>query len=91
MVGTPSFSQPYLRIHPMLQSAPNIRSSTSVDCCLPISPLLVHKIILTINTTLFFYKHTGKLGGSSMCLRFFQFEPELMLDGMLNFKTHFMV
>ena len=39
----------------------------------------------------FFYKHTGKLGWSSICLRFSQFEPEIMLDGMLNFKTHFMV
>ena len=40
---------------------------------------------------LFFYKHTGKLGWSSICLRFSQFEPEIMLDGMLNFKTHFIV
>ena len=39
----------------------------------------------------FFYKHTGKLGWSSICLRFSQFEPEIMLDGMFNFKTHFMV
>ena len=38
-----------------------------------------------------FYKHTGKLGWSPICLRFSQFEPEIMLDGMLNFKTHFMV
>ena len=40
---------------------------------------------------LFFHKHTGKLGLSSICLRFSQFEPEIMLDGMLNFKTLFMV
>ena len=39
----------------------------------------------------FFYRHTGKLSWSSICLRFSQFEPEIMLDGMLNFKTHFMV
>ena len=39
----------------------------------------------------FFYKYTGKLGWSSICLRFYQFEPEIMLDGMLNLKTHFMV
>ena len=39
----------------------------------------------------FFYKHTGKLGWSSICLRFSQFEPEIVLDGMLNFKTHFRV
>ena len=39
----------------------------------------------------FFYKDTGKLGWSSICLRFSQFEPEIMLDGMLNSKTHFMV
>ena len=24
-------------------------------------------------------------------LRFSEFDPEIMLDGMLNFKTHFMV
>ena len=44
------------------------------------------KIRLDIHS--FFYKHTGKLGWSSTCLRFSQFEPEIMLDGMLNFKTH---
>ena len=39
----------------------------------------------------FFYKHTGKLGWSSICSRFFfsKFEPEFMLDVMLKFKTHF--
>ena len=37
-----------------------------------------------------FYKHTGKLGWNTICLRFFKFELEIMLDGMLNFKTHFM-
>ena len=31
------------------------------------------------------------MGWSSICLRFFQFKPEIMLDGMLNFKTNFMV
>ena len=31
------------------------------------------------------------MGWSSICLGFSQFEPEIMLDGMLNFKTHFMV
>ena len=41
--------------------------------------------------TLSLYKHMGKLGWSSKCLRISQFEPEIMLDGMLNFKTHFMV
>ena len=40
--------------------------------------------------TLFFYKHTGKLRWSSIHLRFSQFEPEIMLDSMLNFKTYFM-
>ena len=39
----------------------------------------------------FFNKHTGKLGLSSICLRFSQFEPGIMLDGMLTFKAHFMV
>ena len=33
----------------------------------------------------------GKLGWNSICLRFSQFESEIMLDGMLNSKTHFMV
>ena len=41
--------------------------------------------------TLFFYKHKGKLGWNSICWRFSQFEPEIMIDGMLNFKIHFMV
>ena len=41
--------------------------------------------------TLFFYKYTGKLGWSSICLRISQSEPEIILDGTLNFKTHFMV
>ena len=31
------------------------------------------------------------MGWSSICLRFPQSEPEIMLDGMLNFKSHFMV
>ena len=39
----------------------------------------------------FFYKHTVKLGWSSVCLRFSRFESEIMLDGMLNFKTHYVV
>ena len=38
-----------------------------------------------------FYKHTGKLVWSLICLRFSQFKPEIMLDGMLNFKTNFIV
>ena len=42
------------------------------------------------NHSLFIYKHTGKLGWSSICVRFSQFQPEIMLDGILNFKTHFM-
>ena len=41
--------------------------------------------------TLFLYKHMGKLGRSSICLRLAQFEPEIMLEGMLNFKTHFKI
>ena len=32
---------------------------------------------------------TSKLGWSSKCLRYSQFEHEIMLAGMLNFKTHF--
>ena len=44
-----------------------------------------------LGSALFFYKHTGKLGWSSICLWFSQFKPEIMFDGMLNFKTHFMV
>ena len=32
-----------------------------------------------------------KLGWSSIGLRFPQFDTEIMLDGMLNFKPHFMV
>ena len=53
---------------------------------------LVIQIGLELNVLhSFFYKHTSKLGWSSICLRFFQFELENMLDGMLNFKTHFMI
>ena len=51
MVGAPSFSQPYLCIYPPLQSPPKIRSSTSVNFHLPIPPLLLNKIILTIPTS----------------------------------------
>ena len=50
------------------------------------SQTFVHRCV-----TLFFYKHTSKLGWSSICLRFSQFEPKIMLDGILNFKTHFMI
>ena len=46
---------------------------------------------MTCLNTLFFYKHMGKLGWTSIYLRFSQFEHEIMLDGMLNFKTYFMV
>ena len=47
MAGAPSFSQPYLGMQTPLQSAPKIRSSTSVSFYIPIPPLLVWKIILT--------------------------------------------
>ena len=61
----------------------------------PLKQLILKKLKLLemniANTLFFFYKHTGKLGWSSICFRFSQFEPEIMLDGMLNFKTHFMV
>ena len=56
MVGAPSLSQLYLCIQIPLQSPPKLRSSTSVNSYLPIPPLLIHKIILTIPTnTLFLY------------------------------------
>ena len=48
MVRVPSFSQLYLCKQPMLQSP--VKSSTSVNFHLPVSPLPVHKIILTIPT-----------------------------------------
>ena len=50
MIGTPSFSQPYLCIQPTPQYPQKTRSSTSVNSHLAITPLLVHKIILTIPT-----------------------------------------
>ena len=50
MIGAYSFSQPHLCIQPPLKSLPKIRFSTSVNFSLPIPPLLVHKIILTIPT-----------------------------------------
>ena len=34
----------------------------------------------------FFYKHRDKLGLSSICLRLFQFEPEIMLKVCLISK-----
>ena len=49
MLGAPSFSQPILWIQPTLQSLQR-NSSSSVNFHFPISPLLVHKIILTIPT-----------------------------------------
>ena len=52
----PSFLQPYLCLQPSLQSPPKIHSFTSDSFQLPIPPLLVCKIILTIPTkTLFLY------------------------------------
>ena len=50
MVGAPSFKEPYLCKQPPVHFPPKIRSSTSVNCYLPIPPLLVHKLILTIPT-----------------------------------------
>ena len=56
MVCAPSLSQPYLCIQPPLQSPPRIRSSISVNFCLPIPSLLVDKIILTVpSNTPFLY------------------------------------
>ena len=55
-------------IQPPLQSPPKVRSSTLVKFHLPISPLLVHKIILTIPTNTpilhlftFAYNHPNSL------------------------------
>ena len=50
MIGTPSFSQPYLYIQPTPQSPQKTRSSTSVSSHVAITPLLVHKIVPTIPT-----------------------------------------
>ena len=56
MIGAASFSHPYLCIQPPLKSLPKIHFCTSVNFLLPITPLLVRKIILTISTnTLFLY------------------------------------
>ena len=56
MVGAPLFSQPYLCIKPPRPSPPNMRFSTSVNFILPILPLLLNKIVLTIpNSTPFLY------------------------------------
>ena len=55
------------------------------------TPKQALEYFFSIHVHSFFYKHTGKLGWSSICLRFSQFVPEIMLDSMLNFKTHFMV
>ena len=53
MLASPWFSQPYLWIQPTLQSPSKIHTSTSFNFYLPIPPLLVHKIILTITTNSF--------------------------------------
>ena len=50
MVGTPSFSQPWLCVQLPLQSLPKICFSTWVNFHLPVAPLLFHKIILAITT-----------------------------------------
>ena len=50
LIGTPSFSQPYLCIQPTLQYRLKIPSSTSVNFHLTISLLLVQKFIFTIPT-----------------------------------------
>ena len=56
MVGAYSFSQRYLSIQPPLQSPPKMCFSTSVNFYLPIPPLLIYKIMLTIpNNTPFLY------------------------------------
>ena len=50
MVCTPSYSELYLCIQPSLQSPSITLSYTSVNFHVPILPLLVQKIILTIPT-----------------------------------------
>ena len=62
----------------------------------PIIKTLPHRFIyVALKSSIFintpFFKHMGKLAWSSICVRFSQFEPEIMLDCMLNFNTHFMV
>ena len=51
MLSAPSFSQTYFCILSTLQFPPKNLSSTSVNFHLPIPPLLVHKIVLTIPLT----------------------------------------
>ena len=55
MVGAFSFLQPYWHIQPPLQPPPKIRSPISAIFHLPIPPLVVHKIILTISTNILFF------------------------------------
>ena len=52
MINDPSFSQTYLCIPSMLESPQKSHSSTSLNFHQPISPLLFHKIILTISTNI---------------------------------------
>ena len=74
MVSAPSFSQPFLYIQPMLPSPAKSNSSNSVSFNVPITPLVVHKIILAIATNtpflctsaifyllLFVYNHPNNL------------------------------
>ena len=56
MVGTLSFSQPYLYIQPTLQSSPNTLSFTSVNFQLPIPALFVrqqHSLFLYLSPTIY--------------------------------------
>ena len=66
--------------------------SISWNCATPGNMICpgVWKCLFSRNYTLFFYKHKEKLGWSSTCLRFSQFEPKIILYVMLNFKTYFM-
>ena len=52
--------------------------------------LFFSEFISSILIALCFYKHTGKLGWSSICLRSSQFQLEIMRDDILDFKTYFM-
>ena len=85
MVAAPSFSQPLLRIQPMMQSKAKTSSSTSVNFLIPIPPLLVRKITFTIPTNTPFL-HTSAI---SHLLLFAYNHPNNLHEKYLPYLNHF--
>ena len=61
MIGTPSFSQPYLCIQLTLQSPLKICFSTSINFHFPIPHLILPKIILTVPSNTHFLLYSSAI------------------------------